>query len=122
MQTITNIYRHVLKRKKRQSKETLPGSWTISLPRSVKRIIPLITFLETMANKMNQTEVTLKRSEASEDSPAARKGAEMQKQKEEGSSQRETSGVFGAQTHRPTAIHYKVGSGIGDVNKITDEI
>lgn len=35
----------------------------------------------------------------------------------EGSSQRETSGVFGAQTHRPTAVHYKGGCGVGSKEK-----
>lgn len=49
------------------------------------------------------------------------KGAEL-KQKKEGFSQRETSGAFGAQTHRPTAIHYKEGGWGGGVKKITDEI
>lgn len=34
-----------------------------------------------------------------------------------GSSQRETSGVFGAQTHRPTAVHYKAGCGVGSKEK-----
>lgn len=38
-------------------------------------------------------------------------------EKKEGSSQRETSGVFGAQTHRPTAVHYNVGCGVGSKEK-----
>lgn len=61
----------------------------------------------------------------SEGGPAEIKRAKM-KQRElmkidcwmkEGSSQRETSGVFGAQTHRPTAVHYKVGCGVGSKEK-----
>lgn len=61
----------------------------------------------TTVNKLNLT-VTLKRFDPSEEGPAEMKGAEL-KQKKEGFSQRETSVVFGAQTHRPTAIHYREG-------------
>lgn len=63
----------------------------------------------TIANKLNQTEVTVKRFEPAEEGPAEMKGAELKQKK--GFGQRETSGVFGAQTHRPTAIHYKEGNG-----------
>lgn len=74
----------------------------------------------TTANKLNQTEVTVKRFEPSEEGPAEMKGAELKLK--EGFSQREPSGVFGAQTHRPAAIHYKEGGWGGGVKKITDEI
>ena len=45
------------------------------------------------------------------------KGTEVKGLSDEELSQRETSGVFGAQTHRPTAVHYKGGCGVGSKEK-----
>lgn len=60
----------------------------------------------------------------SEGCPADRGRVKRKRQQEltdwrrkEGSRQRETSGVFGAQSHRPTAVHYKGGYGVGSKEK-----
>lgn len=76
----------------------------------------------TIANQLNQTEVIVKRFEPSEGGPAEMKGAGAEAEGGGFWPERETSGVFGAQTHRPTAIHYKEGGWGGGVKKITDEI
>lgn len=95
-------------------------------------MITIITAIQPWQIQQKGTEETVKKLKimsggwrTSEGSPAEIRRAKT-KQRElmikdcrlkEGSSQRETSGLFGAQTHRPTAVHYKAGCGVGSKEK-----
>lgn len=70
----------------------------------------IITFMVTIANKLNQTEVSVKRFESSEEGPAEFKGAEL-KQKREGFSQKDFRCVWSAhaQAHSSTLQKGRLG-------------